>query len=127
MAITHVTAVRNSLANLVVDAIDLGSADSTGDLIIMTSGDVEVATLVFLNPAFGAAGSGTSTANAITSDTSATGGTAALFKIQDRDNAEIFRGTVTATGGGGDIELSSVSIGASDTVAISSFTYTAPN
>ena len=127
MAITHVVGVRNSLADLVVDAIDLGSADSTGDLVIMTSGDVEVATLVFLNPAFGAAGSGTSTANAITSDTSATGGTAALFKIQDRDNAEIFRGTVTATGGGGDIELSSVSIGASDTVAISSFTYTAPN
>ena len=127
MAITHVTGVRNSLANLVVDAIDLGSADSQGDLVIMTSGDAEVATLTFQNPAFGAAGSGTATANAITSDTSATGGTAALFKIQDRDNAEIFRGTVTATGGGGDIELSSVSIGASDTVAISSFTYTAPN
>ena len=125
MALTHVTSVRNSLADLVVDALDAGTTDAQGDLVIMTSGDAEVATLNLSNPAFGAASSGTATANAISDDTSATGGTAALFKMQDRDNSEVFRGTVTATGGGGDLELSSVTVGATDTVSVSSFTYSA--
>jgi len=91
----------------------------------MTSGDVEVATLALSATAFGAAAAGTITAAAITNDSSATGGTAALFKFQDRDNGEVFRGTVTATSGGGDIELSSVSVGVGDTVSITSFTYSA--
>lgn len=125
MALTHVTAIRNTLADAVVDALDAGTTDANGDLVIMDSGDTEVATLGLSNPAFGAAASGTATANSISDDTNATGGTAAKFKMQDRDNGEVFRGTVTATGGGGDLELSSVSIGASDTVSVSSFTYSA--
>lgn len=125
MAITHVAAVRNGLADYVVDTIDAGAG--AGSLVIMTSGDVEVATLTFSDPAFGAATGGTATANAISDDTNATGGTAALFKVQDSNTNEVFRGTVTATGGGGDIELSSVSIGVGDTVSITAFTYSASN
>lgn len=125
MALTHTTAIRNGLADYTVDAIDGGTTDANGDLVIMTSGDVEVSTHALANPSFGAASSGTATANAISDDTSATGGTAALFKFQNRDNTEIFRGTVTATGGGGDLELSSLAIGAGDTVSITSFTYSA--
>lgn len=123
MALTHVTAVRNGMADYVVDLIDVGATDPQGDLVFMTSGDVEVATLAMTNPAFGAAAAGTATAAAITDDSSATGGTVALFKIQDRNNAEVFRGTVTATGGGGDIELTSVVIGAGSTVSMTSLTY----
>lgn len=126
MSITLTTSARNAAANAVVDLLDVGTTDANGDLVIMTSGDVEVATLGLSNPAFGAAATGVATASAITSDTSATGGTAALHKMQNRDNTEVWRGTVTATGGGGDIELSSVSIGAGDTVAVSSYTYTQP-
>lgn len=126
MSVTHVTAVRNAVANSVVDTIDTGTTDATGDLVYMTSGDVEVAILAFANPAFGAAAAAVATANAIADDTSATGGTVAKFKIQDRDNGEILQGSVTATSGGGDIELSSVAIGATDTVSTSSLTYTAP-
>ncbi len=125
MAITHVATVRNGLADYVVDLIDGGSGDANGDIVIMTSGDVEVATLAFSDPAFGAASGGTATANTISDDTNATGGTAALFKVQDKSNAEVFRGTVTATGGGGDMQLSSVAIGNGDTISITSFTYTA--
>ena len=127
MAITHVVAVRNGLADYVVDAIDGDTGDANGDLVIMTSGDVEVATLAFSDPAFGTAATGTATANAISDDTNATGGTAALFKVQDKANNEVFRGSVTNTGGGGDLQLSSVSIGNGDTVSVTSFTYTAPN
>lgn len=124
MALTHSTAVRNGLADYTVDAIDGGTTDTTGDLVIMTSGDVEVATLSWTaTPAFGAAASGTATMNSINDDTSATGGTAALFKFQNRDNTEVFRGSVGTSGA--DLNLSSVSIGAGDTVSITSFTYSA--
>lgn len=122
MAITHSTTIRNLICNAVVDAIDGGSG--AGTLQFQTSGDVEVATLTFSDPAFGAASSGTATASAITSDTSATGGTVAKFKIYDSDANEILAGSVATSGG--DINLSSLSVGAGDTVSISSLTYTAP-
>jgi len=128
MAITHVTTIRNSLADLVVDAIDGGTTDTTGDLVFRTSGETPVATLAWTaTPAFGAAAAGTATMNSINDDTNAAGGTTDRFTFQDRDNSEVFRGSVTATAGGGDIELSSVAIGVGDTVSMTSFTYTAPN
>jgi len=127
MATTHTTAIRNGLADYAVDSIDTGTGDATGDLVFMTAGDVTVATLAFSNPAYGDASVGVATAATISSDPSAVGGTVALYKVQNRDNTEVFRGSVTATGGGGDIELSSVAVGATDTVSVSSLTYTAPN
>ena len=122
MAVTHPTAVRDIIANAVVDSIDVGGA---GSLIFQTSGDVEVATLTFSATAFGASSSGTATASAITSDTSATGGTVAKFKIQNGSAADAgFAGAVSTSGS--DINLSSLAVGAGDTVSISSLTYTAP-
>lgn len=124
MAITLTTAARNAMANALVDLVDAGSTDANGDLVIMTSGDVEVATLALSNPAFGAAASGVCTASAITSDSSATGGTAALHMFRDRNNTEVWRGTVGTSGA--DLNLSSVAIGAGDTVEVSSYTVTQP-
>lgn len=124
MALTLTTAARNAACNAVVDLLDAGSSDANGDLVIMTSGDVEVATLALSNPAFGNSATGTATANAISNDTSATGGEAALFKMQDRDNTEVFRGTVGTSGA--DLNLSSTTIGAGATVTVSAFTYTVP-
>lgn len=126
MALTHTTAVRNAIADVVVDLIDIGATDLNGDFILMTAADVEVATLALSAPAFGSSAAGIATANAVSDDAAATGGTAALFKVQDRDNLEIFRGTVTGVGGGGDIELTGgVAIGAGTTVSMSSLTYSA--
>ena len=127
MAVTHPVAVRNSIADLVVDKLDLGTTNANGRLVFDTSGDVEVATLNFSNPAFGAASAGVATASAITEDSSATGGTTTKCKLTDRDNVTIVQGSVGSTGSGADIELSSNVIGATDTVQISSLTYTAPN
>lgn len=117
MSLTHVNTVRNGLADYVVNQLD------GGNLVIMTSGDAEVATLPLATPAFGAAASGTATANTITDDSSATGGTAALFKMETSANAEIFRGTVGTSGA--DLNMSSLNIGAGDTVSVTSFTYSA--
>lgn len=124
MSVTHPAAVRNAIANAVVDLIDAGAA--AGTLEMQTSGDVEVATLTFSDPAFGAAASGTATAGSITDDTNATGGTIAKAVAKDSDGNEVFSCSVTATGGGGDIELSSVEISAGQTVSLSSLTYSAP-
>lgn len=126
MSLIHASDIRDGFADFFVDKIDIGTTDANGDLVYMTSGDVEVATLAMSNPAFGAAASGIATAAAITDDSSATGGTVAKFKLQNRDNTELVQGSVTATSGGGDIELSSVVIAATDTVSTSSMTYTAP-
>lgn len=129
MALTHVSTLRNQLADLVVDAIDVGSTDANGDLQIATSSAFStiLATLQFANPAFGAASGGVATANAIAADTNAANsGSAANFRIRDRNNAEVLRGTVSVPGGGGDIQLSSTGIVAGDTVSLSAMTYTAP-
>ena len=72
MAVTHPTTVRNGLADYVVDLIDAGAG--AGTIEFQTSGDVEVATLTFSDPAFGAASSGTATADTITDDSSAKSG-----------------------------------------------------
>ena len=121
-AVTHPTAVRNTLADAVVDLIDAGAG--AGTLQFQTSGDVEVATLTYSDPAFGAAAAGTATANSITSDTNATGGTVAKSRSYDSDSTEVF---ATAVGtSGSDINLSSLSVGSGDTVSMSSLTYSAP-
>jgi hypothetical protein len=124
MAVTHPAAVRNGVADFVVDQLDEGVPP--GNLVFRTSGDVEVATLPLSNPAFGAAAAGVATAGAITSDTNATGGTVAKATLENAAATKKIECSVTGTGGGGDIEMSSVSVGAGDTVSCSSLTYTAP-
>jgi hypothetical protein len=124
MTVTHPTAVRTGIADHVVDQIDEGTPP--GKIVFQTSGDVTVATLPFGNPAFGAASSGVATANAITSDTNAVGGTIAKARLRNAANTDKVICSVTATGGGGDITLNSVVISAGQTVSLSSLTYTAP-
>ena len=123
MAVTHPASIRTILADAVVDSIDDGA--TAGFLIFQTSGAAEVAKLTFNDPAFGAASGPTATANAITSDTNAAGGTTDRFICQDSDLvAKGFAGNVLTSGG--DINLSSLVIAATDTVSMSSLTYTAP-
>ena len=126
MTITLSTAARNTAGDALADSVDAGTTDTTGDLVLMAAGDVVVATLAMSNPAFGASAAGVVTANAITDDVNAVGGTVVAFKIQDRDNAEILRGSVTDTSGNGDMKMSPVLVGASDTVSVSSLTITMP-
>ena len=73
MATTHPIAFRNTVADLVDSTLS-----TAGELVFRLTGTADspgtaAATLTFGNPAFGAASSGIITANAITSDTNATG------------------------------------------------------
>ena len=122
MATTHSATTRTAIADAVVDRLDVGG---TGTLVFNTSGDVEVATLTFSATAYGAAVAGVATAAAITSDSSATGGTIAKAVQTGVTNGAVINCSVTAVGGGGDIELSSVVVAALQTVSMSSLNYTA--
>lgn len=122
MAVTHPATIRNTAVDTILALIDAGSA--AGKLVFTTSGDVEVATLTFSDPAFDAAVAGVATANAITADTSATGGTIAKANFTDSDDNIIVSCSVTATGGGGDITLNSVVVSPTQEVSVTSLTYT---
>ena len=75
-----------------------------------------------------AASGGVLTLNAITADASANAsGTASWFRIVTSGATFVLDGSVTATGAGGDLELSSTSITLADNVSISTATFTAGN
>lgn len=118
------TAARNAACDAIVDLFDIGSTNAAGQIEFQTSGNGEVATLPMSATAFGASASGTATAAAITSDTNATGGTIDHASLQDRDETEIMSASCATSGA--DINLSSLSIGAGDTVSMSSLTVTVP-
>jgi hypothetical protein len=121
MAVTHSAATRNAIADAVLAEIDIDAG--AGNLIFQTSGAVEVATLVLSDPA-GTVSGAVLTFSAITDDTSATGGTTDRFIIESNSTGTRVLGSVGTSGQ--DINLSSVVIGAGDTVSVSSLTYTAP-
>ena len=123
MAVTHPTAVRTAVADFIVDQLDEGSPPGT--LEFQTSGNVEVATLTFNTTAYGAASSGVATAAAITADSSATGGTIAKARQKNAAGTDKIICSVTAVGGGGDIEMGSVVVSAGQSVSITSLTYEA--
>ena len=123
MAVTHPIAVRQAIGDLVCTT-QLGAS---AKIVIQTGAGATVATLPMSATSFGATnGSGVATANPITSDANAVGGTAAKAEIQTSGGTAKILCSVTATGGGGDIQLSSVTISAGQTVSLSSVTYTAP-
>lgn len=122
MALTLGSALRDAIADAVDDYINGGTAAT---LEFQTSGDIEVATLTLGDPAFGAASSAVITlAGTPLSDTNATGGTMAKFVIK-RDSTVALTGTVSTSGA--DINFAGgVTVGAGDTVTLTSFTITCP-
>lgn len=130
-------AARNAAGNAIVNLVDAGSTYPNGYFEIRTgtkpatpqdgaSGTL-LATLSFSFPAFGSFASGSATANAISPDTNVDAtGTAGWFRVYDRNGNAVFDGTVTITGGGGDIEFDNVNFIAAGTVQITSMTITMP-
>ena len=117
------TVVRNVLADAIDNEINTGVG--TSNLKFETGADVEVATIDFQNPAFGAAAAGViSLAGVPLSDLSATGGTTVQASIFDRDDTKQFELTVGTSGT--EIIISSTIIGATDQVDLTSLTVTVP-
>ena len=119
MSLVFPTATDNAALDAIWDKCDDGSGAGTVD--ITTSGGTVLATLTFSTTAFAASSAGTKTANAITSDTNAAStGTAAVCKFYDSDATLIATGSVGTSGE--NINLSTLSITAGDTVTCTSMT-----
>lgn len=128
MAISHSTAARNGMADSVDASVNTGTTDAGGDFVIIESaGPTDLVSIILQDPAFGAAAAGVITlAGTPLSNTAGATGTADTFEIRNRDNAVVIDGTVTATGGGGDVEIDNTSIASGQTVELTSLTWTAP-
>lgn len=126
MAVTHPSSMRTLIADTVTAQADVGSTFAR--LELQTATTTTGAILTFDSSAFQAASSGVATANTITDDTNAIGGTVTQGVIySSTQNNEVLSCSVTSTGGGGDIELSSNVISSGQTVSITALTYTAPS
>ncbi len=109
---------RNAACDGVVDLLN------SGFIVFETAAHAEVATCTFGNPAFGNAAVGVGTANAIVDDSTATGGTVGHAHITKSDTSEIL--ACTAGVAAEEFVLTSVTIGAGDTVSVTSLTITQP-
>lgn len=104
-----------------------GTKPATADTAI--SGNTLLAELRFGATAFASAVNGVATANAITDDASANNtGTATWFRCLDSGGVDVtdnvFDGDVSATGGGGDLQLATTSLVAGGQVGVTALTYT---
>ncbi len=131
MAVTLNTACKNVL----LDGLD--TTFNSGTLTIRTgaapgannpaTGTV-LATITLPLDAFAPASGGTKQSQGTWQDLSAdNAGTAQHFRLVSSSTAEVLEGTVTATGGGGDLTLDNTSIAAGQQVSITSFTLSSTN
>lgn len=126
MSVTHPTAFRNSVADLVTSTLS-----TTAKLKFRLTGTAAapgtaVATLSMSNPVAPAASSGVLTFSSITSDTNATGNASpvATATLETGGGTVVVHCAVAASAS--DINMSGgLTVGAGDTVSCSSLTYTA--
>lgn len=136
MAIRYPSATRNALCDALVDRFDAGSGP--GKIRIYTgsqpasadsapSGTLLVE-ITLNDPAFGAASSGAASLDAdpATVGTVVATGTAGWWRGLDSDNATVCDGSITVSGGGGDLTLATTSLSSGGTVTITGGTLTVP-
>lgn len=134
MALQYSAAVRNAQLDAFETAIGISavlkirSGAAPADVATADSGTV-LATLTLPSDWMAAAAAGAKAKSGTWQDASADAtGTAAHFRIYASDGTTAHaQGTVTATGGGGDMTLDNVSIAIAQSITISSFTLTAGN
>jgi hypothetical protein len=126
MAVTHSTAARNAATDAVTALL------STSPRLVFRVGGTlgspgaAAATLVMSSTPFGAASSGTATANAITSDTNAAGNASAVSKASLQTSGGTLHIYCDVAASGSDINMTNgLTINAGDTVSCSSLTYAA--
>ena len=133
MAWELATATRNAGLDAIVDLIDGGAGAGTMQIrtgakpgVGNAASGTLLATVTFADPAFGASSSGSASLTDPASVTAVATGTAGHVRILDSNSTVIMDGTVTATGGGGDVTLSSTSITSGQAVDITGGTLTLP-
>ena len=124
MSVTHATAVRSALADLIDTLVNTGSGTAK---LRLRDGTTTIVDFDLADPAFGAASSGVITlASTPIAATAAASGDVDNAQLLDQDAGVVLSCSVTATGGGGDIEVSNVSIANGQDCSLTSLTYSAP-
>jgi hypothetical protein len=136
MALQLSVAVRNAMLDAIeatliaagVDAIlEIRTGAAPATCATADSGTV-LATVALPNDPFAAASSGSKALSGTWEDTSADAtGTAAHFRVKDHAGTVHMQGTVTATGGGGDMTVQNTSFASGQAFSITSFALTAAN
>lgn len=136
MALSFAITTGNAILDRITTAIDAGSGagkirlysgTSPANANASLSGNTLLAELTCSDPSAAAASAKTLTLNAITQDASADAtGEATFFRVVDSDNNVVLQGSVTAVGGGGDLQMNTASIVAGGPVQITSCSFTLP-
>jgi hypothetical protein len=136
MATRLATATQNAACDAVVDLVDAGP--SFGTIDIRDGGQPAnanggatgtlLATFTLADPAFSSAVAGVATLDntPVISTVGLAAGTAGWFRMKDSTGATVLDGSVTATGGGGQIELNTTTISIGVTIEVVSGTVTMP-
>jgi hypothetical protein len=125
MSITHASGVRDSIADAVKAAFEVGSSQEAQ--IILRDGATVIVTFDLSSTPFGSASSGVITAANMPRDATAIAdGDVDNFIAKDQAGSQVLAGSVTAVGMGGDIEVTNVSVANGQDCSLESLTYEAP-
>jgi len=124
MAITHDTLTKN----LIADAVCGVNLDNGATIALLTAANVVVASINLSADAFAVAVNGEAIGNNFPKQgTVINNGTITKFEIRNSAVVAKIFGTVSTIGGGGDMELTSVTYVVSEIVNILSLAYRVPN
>lgn len=137
MGLTLSNAARSAGADAIADRVDAGAA--AGKIRIYTASrpagpdtaigaQTLLAEFALADPAFGPAANGVKTLDAtpVLTATGLAAGTAAWFRALDSNNVAVMDGSVTATGGGGDLQLNTTTVSVGLALEITAGSMTMP-
>lgn len=133
MSVQLSVAVRNAMMDQMESTVgttpylDIRTGAQPADCSVGDSG-TELEHMALPSDWLTASSSGSKSKSGTWSGTADSGGTAGHFRIKDSgDTTCHMQGSVTATGGGGDMELDNVAISNGQTITVATFTITAGN
>lgn len=128
MGLTLATASRNTMISALAALMNGGTIQIRSGSRPASANDAAtgslLATVVLENPAFGSPSSGAVSLADPDAVTGAAAGTATWFRALDSSAAPVMDGAVSATGGGGDLQLATTSISVGLSVDITGGTLT---
>jgi hypothetical protein len=130
VALTLPNASRSAMCDALVGQLDGGTIEIRSGTRPASANDTATGSLLaavtLKTPAFGAASNGVATINDPDPVTASASGTATWFRALTSEGGTVFDGSVTATGGGGDLTLVTTSLTNGLSVDVTGGTVTMP-
>lgn len=134
MGMSLAVSAANAMANAIAALVDAGSGPGTVKIysgakpatVATAPTGTLLCTVVLGDPAFAAASGGVITGADPAPQNPTAAGTAGWFRAADSAGTAVYDGTVSATGGGGDMQLSNTSLASGISVDITALSVTIP-